>query len=63
MTITLHLQERGYKLIRVMSMVFIGMAFFFEILVFENFNPLMSLGLIGFGVYLLLQNKRRVKSA
>lgn len=55
------LQERGYKLIRVMSMLFIGLAFFFEILVFENFNPLMSLGLIGFGVYLLLQNRRRAK--
>lgn len=57
------LQERGYKLIRVMSMVFIGLAFFFEIIVFENFNPIMSLGLIGFGLYLLMRNKRAVKTA
>lgn len=56
------LQERAYKLIRVTAMVFIGLAFFFEIIVFENFNPLMSLGLIGFGLYLLLQNKRAAKT-
>lgn len=56
------LQERAYKLIRVLSLVFIGMAFFFEIIVFENFNPIMSLGLIGFGLYLLLRNKRVVKT-
>jgi len=58
-----HLQERSYNLIRVLSMVFIGLALFFEIIVFENFNPLMSLGLIGFGLYLLLQNKRAAKTA
>ena len=57
------LQQRSYKLIRVMSMVFIGLALFFEIIVFENFNPLMSLGMIGFGFYLLLQNKRAAKIA
>jgi hypothetical protein len=57
------LQERGYKLIRVLSMIFIGLAFFFEIIVFENFSPVMSLGLIGFGLYLLMRNKRAVKSA
>jgi hypothetical protein len=57
------LQERSYKLIRVTSMVFLGLALFFEIVVFENFNPLMSLGLIGFGLYILLQNKRAVKTA
>ncbi len=57
------LQERGYKLIRFMSMIFIGLAFFFEIIVFENFNPFMSLGLIGFGIYLLMRNKRVPKSA
>ena len=57
------LQERGHKFIRVMSMAFIGLAFFFEIIVFENFNPLMSLGLIGFGVYLLLRSKRAMKTA
>jgi len=57
------LQERGYKFIRVMTMVFIGLAFFFEVIIFENFNPLMSLALIGFGLYLLLQNRRDAKTA
>ncbi len=56
------LEQRGYKFIRVMGIAFIGLAFFFEIIVFENFNPLMSLGLIGFGLYLLLQNKRAAKT-
>lgn len=57
------LQERGYKLIRVLAMVFLGLAVFFEILVFENFNPVMSLGLIGFGLYLLLRSRREKKAA
>lgn len=57
------LQERGHKFIRIMFMTFIGLAFFFEIIVFENFNPLMSLGLIGFGIYLLLRSKRVEKTA
>lgn len=57
------LQERGLKFIRVMVMLFIGLAFFFEIVLFENFNPLMSLGLIGLGVYLLLRRRRETKSA
>jgi hypothetical protein len=57
------LQVRVHKFIKLLSMAFIGLAFFFEIIVFENFNPLMSLGLIGFGLYLLLRNKRVVKTA
>jgi hypothetical protein len=57
------LQTRGYKFIRMMTLLFIGLAMFFEIIIFENFNPLMSMGMIGFGVYLLLRNRRAVKSA
>lgn len=57
------LQERGHRLIRALSMIFIGLAIFFEIIVFENFNPVMSLGLIGFGFYLLLRNRREKKTA
>ncbi len=57
------LQQRGYKFIRVMSMLFIGLALFFEIILLENFNPVMSLGLIGFGFYLLLRNRQVEKTS
>lgn len=57
------LEERGYKFIRVMSMLFFGLAFFFEIIVFENFNPFMSIGLIALGLYLLLRDRRVAKTA
>ena len=57
------LQELGYKFMRVMTLIFIGLAFFFEIIIFENFNPLMSLGMIGLGFYLLMRNRRATKAA
>lgn len=57
------LQERGLKFVRAMVLLFIGMAFFFEIILFENFNPSMSVGLIGLGLYLLLRGRRESKSA
>jgi len=57
------LQERAHKFIRVMFMTFIGLAFFFEIIVFENFNPLMSLGLIALGSYLLVRERKISKPA
>jgi hypothetical protein len=56
------LQERVIKFIRVMFMTFIGLAFFFEIIVFENFNPLMSLGLIALGIYLLVRERQAPKT-
>lgn len=55
--------DRGYRFIRWMAYAFGGLAFFFEILVFENFNPLMSLGLIGLGFYLLLRERRQARTA
>ncbi len=57
------LQERAYKFIRIMFMIFIGLAFFFEIIVFENFNPLMSLGLMVLGFYLLIRERKSAKAA
>lgn len=50
--------ERGQKLIRFMVLLFMVLAVFFEIVVFENFNPLLPLALIGYGVYLLLRNRQ-----
>jgi hypothetical protein len=49
---------RGRRFIRTMVMLFMGLAVFFEIIVFENFNPLLPLVLIAYGVYLLLRNRR-----
>lgn len=56
-------QRRGYKFIRWMAMLFGGLAIFFEILVFENLNPLLSLALVGFGFYLLLRDRRETTQA
>ncbi len=55
------LHERAVKFIRVMFLLFIGLAFFFEIIAFGNFNPVMSLGLIALGVYMLVRNNRSGK--
>ena len=53
---TIH--ERGRSLIRFMILLFMVLAVFFEIVIFENFNPLLPLALIGYGVYLLLRNRQ-----
>ncbi|HEX6385395.1 MAG TPA: hypothetical protein VF177_12050 [Anaerolineae bacterium] len=55
---TIH--ERGRRLIRAMILLFMVLAVFFEIVVFDNFNPLLPLALIGYGVYLLLRNRQVV---
>ena len=58
---THRIHETGHKLIRTMFYLFMGFAVFFEIIIFENFNPILPLGLIGFGVYLLMKNRREGK--
>lgn len=50
--------ETVQKLIRWSLYAFMGLAVFFEIVIFENFNPLFSLALIGYGVFLLAKKKR-----
>jgi uncharacterized membrane protein HdeD (DUF308 family) len=57
------LERRANKFIRWMMMAVVGLAFFFEIIVFENFNPLMSIGLIVLGLYLLRQDRKTIQSA
>ena len=56
------LERRAHKFIRYLVMFVVGMAFFFEIIVFENFNPLMALSLIILGLYLLRQERRGIKT-
>jgi hypothetical protein len=57
------LEARAHKFIRAMGMLVVGLAFFFEIIVFEHFNPLMALGLIVFGFYLLLRERKLNRAA
>lgn len=53
--------ESGYKFIRTMIMMFGGLFVLFELVIWGNFHPLLAIGLIGYGVY-LLRNQRRQKA-
>lgn len=46
------------KLVRWSVYGFIGLAIFFEVAIFESFNPLFGLALLGYGVFLLVKNRR-----
>jgi hypothetical protein len=50
--------HNGYNFMRLMVLVAMGFAVFFELLIFGSFNPLLSLGVIAFGVYLLVKERR-----
>lgn len=52
--------QSGHKFIRTMITLFGVLAVFFEIVVFENFTPWLPLALIGYGVYMLLQQRGEV---
>lgn len=52
--------ERGPRFIRIMTMMFIGLAVFFEIIIFESFQPWLPLALIAYGIYALVRNRRAV---
>ena len=52
------IHETGHKMIRILFYMFMGFAVFFEIIIFENFNPLLPLGLIAFGIYLFMKNRQ-----
>ena len=54
--------EKGYKFIRFMGFLFVGMAIFFEIVAFEHFNPLTSLAIIAFGFYMLMKDRKTQKA-
>ncbi|MCA9972503.1 MAG: hypothetical protein KC425_19915 [Anaerolineales bacterium] len=55
-TARIHRNGRGF--IRNMGMLFLGLAAFFEIIVFESVMPWLPLALIAFGVYTLMKNRR-----
>lgn len=48
----------GYNFMRLMVLLAMGFAVFFELVVFGGFNPLLPLGVIAFGVYLLVKERR-----
>ncbi|MCA9925381.1 MAG: hypothetical protein KC421_23590 [Anaerolineales bacterium] len=50
--------ENGHKFVRMMILLFMGLAAFFEVLIFESFAPLFPLALIGYGIYLLVQKRQ-----
>lgn len=52
------LERRARKFIRVMGMVALGLAFFFEILIYEHFNPFLGVGLIVLGLVLLRRERQ-----
>jgi hypothetical protein len=54
--------DRGHQFIRVMLMLTLGLAAFFEIIVFGGFNPLVALALIALGIVMLLRDRRSAKA-
>ena len=52
----------GYNFLRLMVLLAMGFAVFFELIIFGSFNPLLPLGIIGFGVYLLVKERRAEKA-
>ena len=50
--------ERGYRFMRWMFFAFIGFAIFFELIVWANFNPLLPLAIILFGLYMLRRDRQ-----
>jgi hypothetical protein len=54
-----NIHEAGRKVIRLMVIMFIGFAVFFEIVVFGNITPWLSLALIAYGLYLLVKDRRQ----
>lgn len=50
--------HNGYNFMRLMVLLAMGLAVFFELIIFGSFNPLLPLGVIAFGVYLLMKERR-----
>lgn len=55
-------EEKGTRFMRLMGILFLGLAFFFEIIIFESFNPLMAVGLMAVGVYLVIKERREARA-
>ncbi|MCA9994464.1 MAG: hypothetical protein KDE56_01880, partial [Anaerolineales bacterium] len=56
---THRVHENGRKFIRFFTFIWVGMAIFFELIIFGTFQPWMPLVLIVGGLYLLLHERRQ----
>ena len=57
------IHDTGYKFVRVMIFMFMGLAILFELVIFGNFAPIFPVLLIGYGLYLVYKNRQvEVKS-
>jgi hypothetical protein len=50
----------GYRFNRFMLLAFMGFAVLFEVVIFGHFTPWLPLGLIAYGLYLLVKDRRNV---
>ena len=50
--------QSGYKFMRAMILLSMGLVVFFEVIAFGNRNPLLPLAVIGYGIYMLVKNRR-----
>jgi hypothetical protein len=54
--------DSGYKALRALVALALGLGLFFELLVFRTFGPWWPLLVVGFGVILFVRNQRRKTS-
>ncbi len=57
------IHESGHRFIRTMIMMFMGLSVLFEVVIFQNFSPLLPLLLIGYGIIVLVKNRRKMSVA
>lgn len=57
-TATSEQKDKAHRFIRIMVLLFMGMAMFFELLIFQSFGNWWPLALIGVGGYMLLKDRR-----
>ncbi|GJM42595.1 MAG: hypothetical protein DHS20C20_28770 [Ardenticatenaceae bacterium] len=55
------IHQSGYRFMRFMVLLAMGLVVFFEAIIFGSVNPLLPLGVIGFGIYLLVKERRSSK--
>ncbi|WP_420643930.1 hypothetical protein [Candidatus Leptofilum sp.] len=55
------IHHTGYNFMRLMVLLAMGLVVFFEVIVFGSVNPLLPLGVIGFGIYMLVKERRASK--
>ena len=58
-----NIHQSGHRFIRKMIILFMGLAAFFEIIIFQNFSPILPLILIGYGAMALVKNRREMRVA